>query len=219
MQTGLVFEKDIIIRVHLNYLLHLPKDYEQEEAKSWPLILFLHGAGEIGDNLEMLRVQALPKVIEQKDDFPFIVVSPQCPSGSSWHNEFIALDELMQEIIDNYKVDQSRLYLTGLSMGGFAAWDYAIVHPDWYAAVIPICGGTSYPYNLDLIKEVPIWVFHGAKDDIVPIEESQIAVDALLNVGGKVKFTVYPEAGHDAWTETYNNPEVFQWLLEQSKSL
>jgi predicted peptidase len=217
MQQSLEFNKDNIIHIHLNYLLHLPQNYSEENNKKWPLILFLHGAGEIGDNIEMVRVQALPRVIETKEDFPFIVVSPQCPTASSWHDEFTSLDELLQYTMEKYNVDDNRIYLTGLSMGGFAAWDYAVVHPDRFAAIIPICGGSSYPNFLYVIKDVPIWTFHGAKDDIVPIEESQIAVDSLRSFGGDVKFTVYPEAGHDAWTETYNNPEVFEWLLKQSK--
>jgi len=103
-------------------------------------------------------------------------------------------------------------------MGGFAAWDYTVVHPDLFAAVVPICGGSSYLDHLYLIKNAPIWAFHGAKDDIVPVKESQMAVDALKEVGGNAKLTIYPNAGHDSWTETYNNPEVFQWLLTHSKS-
>jgi predicted peptidase len=217
MQESLKFDKDIILHIHLNYLLHLPQGYSKENNKKWPLILFLHGAGEIGDNIEMLRVQALPRVIEAKEDFPFIVVSPQCPTGSSWHSEFTSLDELLQYTLESYNIDENRIYLTGLSMGGYAAWDYAVVHPDKFAAIIPICGGTSYPDYLYHIKDVPIWAFHGAKDDIVPIEESEIAVESLRSFDGNIKFTIYPEAGHDAWTETYNNPKVFEWLLEQSK--
>jgi predicted peptidase len=217
MQKSVSFKKDIVVHINLNYLLHLPQRYNKEEDKKWPLVLFLHGAGEIGDNLEILRVQALPKIIESREEFPSIVVSPQCPTGSSWHNEFNSLDELLDNILENYEVDSNRIYLTGLSMGGFASWDYAVIHPDLFAAVIPICGGTSYPDHLYLIKDVPVWAFHGAKDDIVPIEESQIAVDSLKNFGGDIRFTVYPNAGHDAWTETYNNSEVFEWLLKQCK--
>jgi predicted peptidase len=217
VQKSLNFKKDIVLHLNLNYLLHLPKDYKHGEEKKWPLLLFLHGAGEIGDNIEALRVQALPRFIEDKEEFPFIVLSPQCPLGSSWHNEFTALDELIQFALENYNIDTKRIYLTGLSMGGFAAWDYSVVHPDLFAAIIPICGGCSYPDYLHLIKEVPVWAFHGEKDDIVPIEESRIAVDILKNSGGNVKFTVYPEVGHDSWTETYSNTEIYDWLAKQSR--
>lgn len=217
MQKSLTFEKDIVLHIRLNYLLHLPKDYDASSSQSWPLILFLHGAGEIGENIEALRVQALPRVIEKREDFPAIVVSPQCPTDSTWHNEFTSLDELIQGMLETYRIDEDRIYLTGLSMGGFAAWDYMVVHPDLFAAVIPICGGTAYPNYLYTVKDVPVWAFHGAKDDIVPLEESEIAVEALRSFGGDVKFTIYPEAGHDAWTATYNNPGVFEWLLRQSK--
>lgn len=218
MQKIVTFEKDIVIHINLKYLLHLPKKYDEEKNKKWPLILFLHGAGEIGEDIERLRVQALPNFIENKEDFPFIVVSPQCPTGSSWHSEFDALDELLENILETYQVDTNKMYLTGVSMGGFATWDYAVLRPDLFAAAIPICGGSSYIDHLYLIKEVPAWAFHGEKDDIVPIEETKIAVDALRGFGGEVQFTAYPNVGHGAWIETYNDPKVFEWLLKQSKS-
>jgi predicted peptidase len=123
---------------------------------------------------------------------------------------------LLDDIIRTYRVDRDRVYLTGLSMGGFGTWDLAAAHPEKFAAIAPICGGGN-PQNAKKLARLPIWVFHGAKDPTVPIERSREMVEALKAAGANVKFTVYPEAQHDSWTETYNNPEFYQWLLEQKR--
>jgi predicted peptidase len=201
---------DRTIRVKLNYLLCLPKDYEQKP--SWPLVLFLHGAGERGDDLQAVKKHGPPKLIAQGRDFPFIVVAPQCPKNKWW--EPYELTALLDEIEEKYKVDKDRIYVTGISMGGFGTWSLAAYAPDRFAALAPICGGGD-PMTARRIAAIPIWVFHGAKDTAVSLERSEQMVEALKKKGGNVKFTVYPEAGHDCWTETYENPELYSWLLEQ----
>jgi len=198
--------------VKLNYLLYLPKDYAEKPA--WPLMLFLHGAGERGDNLEMVKMHGPPKLIAAGKQFPFIVVSPQCPKGL-WWNPF-ELATLLDEICEKYKVDQDRIYGTGLSMGGFGTWSLAAYQPKRFAAIMPICGGGE-PIVAKLFRTVPAWVFHGAKDSVVPVERAEQMVDALRKAGDTVKFTKYPEAGHDSWTATYANPEVYKWLLEHKR--
>ncbi|MGB9597984.1 MAG: prolyl oligopeptidase family serine peptidase, partial [Candidatus Poribacteria bacterium] len=127
------------------------------------------------------------------------------------------LNALLNDIIRKYSVDKNRIYLTGLSMGGFATWSFAIAHPERFAAIVPICGGGD-PEKVSAIKDIPVWVFHGAKDNVVKLEQSERMVNALKQVGGNVKFTVYPDAEHDSWTATYDNPELYEWLLQQSKS-
>lgn len=214
-QKGMIFKKEIIIRLELNYLLYLPEDYD--DNKKWPLILFLHGAGESGSDLEIVKRNGIPKLAGMGKGFNFIAVSPQCPEGSSWDSHFDALDLLLDEIQSDFSIDESRIYVTGLSMGGYGAWDLAIMFPDRFAAIIPICGGSTYPELIGRLKDLPIWAFHGAKDDIVPVEETKILVDILKEYGSSIKYTEYPDAGHDAWTETYNNPEVYEWLLSQRK--
>jgi len=201
------------VKVTMKYLLYLPKDYEQKPL--WPLVLYLHGSGERGDNQDLLKKNGLPKLIEAGKAFSFIVVSPQCPKGQEW--EASTLTTLLDEIEEKYKVDRDRIYLTGLSMGGFGAWTLAIHSPTRFAAVVPICGGGE-PDDADRIAHIPIWVFHGAKDPIVPIRESQEMVEALKKKGSNVKFTVYPEAKHNAWTQAYNTPELYAWLLQQKRS-
>ncbi len=173
-------------------------------------MLFLHGAGERGDDLELVKKHGPPKLIEAGQDFPFIVVSPQAPAEQWWSTVF--LDALLQEITATYRVDMDRVYATGLSMGGFGTWDLAMTFPDRFAAIAPICGGGN-AYSVCVIKDLPIWNFHGAKDPVVPLARSQEMVDALQRCSGDVRFTIYPDAGHDAWTETYDNPALYEWLL------
>ncbi|MEX1028252.1 MAG: prolyl oligopeptidase family serine peptidase [Candidatus Paceibacterota bacterium] len=201
------------VKVEMGYLLYLPKDYEEQE--SWPLLLFLHGSGERGDDLELVKVHGPPKLIAEGKDFPFIVVSPQCPKERRW--EPIELVALLDDISKKYKVDADRIYVTGLSMGGFGTWQLASFAPNRIAAIAPICGGGE-KYWVKQFAQLPVWAFHGAKDTGVPLERSQMMVDELKKNGGNPKLTIYPEAGHDSWTETYDNPELYTWLLEQKRS-
>jgi predicted peptidase len=204
---------DTQVKVQMDYLLYLPKDYDKQE--SWPLVLFLHGAGERGDDLELVKVHGPPKLIAEGKDFPFIVVSPQCPKERWW--EPIELTALLDQIVKTHKVDEDRICVTGLSMGGFGSWRLAAYTPHRFAAIAPICGGGE-TYWTRRFPHLPVWVFHGAKDTGVPLERSQEMVDALKKAGGEPKLTVYPEAGHDSWTETYNNPKFYEWLMEQERS-
>jgi predicted peptidase len=198
--------------VNLKYLLYLPKDYDQKP--SWPLMLFLHGAGERGDDIERVKKHGPPKLIEAGRELPFIVVSPQCPKDRWW--EPVELTALLDEIVEKYKVDRDRIYVTGISMGGFGTWSLAMSTPRRFAAVVPICGGGD-PIWARQLAGIPIWVFHGAKDPTVPLARSEQMVEALKKANGNVKFTVYPNALHDSWTETYENPELYTWLLEQKR--
>ncbi|MBZ0288568.1 MAG: prolyl oligopeptidase family serine peptidase, partial [Anaerolineae bacterium] len=190
----------------LDYLLYLPKDYGNSEAgaKLWPLILFLHGMGERGnggEELERVKKHGIARIVDEQPDFPFIAVSPQCPSTSWWAFETEALKALLDSILAKYAVDPDRVYLTGLSMGGYGAWALGIQHPDVFAAVAPICGGGE-PEKVCALKNVPVWAFHGDADMAVQISESVKMVEALQACGGDVKFTVYPGVEHDSWTQT-----------------
>jgi predicted peptidase len=200
------------VTIKLNYLIYLPKDYDKQN--SWPLLLFLHGSGERGDDLELVKVHGPPKLIGGGKQFPFIVVSPQCPKDQRW--QAVTLTALLDEIVENYKVDQDRIYVTGLSMGGFGTWALAAHTPNRFAAIVPICGGGETYWTRQL-THLPVWVFHGAKDGAVPLRRSEEMVEALKTNGGNVKLTVYPDAGHDSWTETYENPKLYEWLLEQKR--
>lgn len=199
-------------RVQMNYLIYLPEEYEERE--SWPLLLFLHGSGERGDDLERVKVHGPPKLIGQGKNFPFIVVSPQCPKNYRWQAAELAT--LLDQIEEDHNVDSDRVYVTGLSMGGFGTWALASFAPHRFAAIAPVCGGGETYWVRDL-THLPTWVFHGGKDQTVPVRRSQEMVDALEKKKGNVKLTVYPEADHDSWTETYDNPDFYRWLLEQKR--
>jgi len=214
-QQSRMFEKEITKTVSCNYLLFLPEDYGKKQQR-WPLMLFLHGAGERGSDLKKVKVHGPPKIVENRKDFPFILVSPQCPEGDWWTEKVEVLINLVDDIAAQYRVDKKRIYLTGLSMGGYGTWALASAYPERFAAIAPICGGGSRIMSLRL-KDIPIWVFHGGKDPVVPLEESEEMVNAIRKRGGDVKFTIYPDAGHDSWTESYNNQELYDWFLEHSK--
>lgn len=211
-QTAHNFEREVKLTLSANYLLYLPKDYSESD-KDFPLVLFLHGAGERGTDIEKVKTHGLPKLINQGKDFPFIVVSPQCPDNIFWNIDILIA--LLNDVVAKYRVDTNRIYVTGLSMGGHGTWELAMRQTNRFAAIAPVCGWADTSKACS-IAHIPIWVFHGAKDVVVPIAASEQMVDKLKSCGANVKFTVYPEANHDAWTETYNNEELYKWFLEQS---
>jgi predicted esterase len=220
------------------HLVYLPVGYEEQATKGrrdegmkgvetagasgsrtrYPLVLFLHGKGERGDNLVQIKESALPSRLEYdakfREQFPAIVVAPQCPANEWWSTDELAM--LLDEVQTRYRVDPDRLYVTGMSMGGYGTWALASAFPDRFAAIVPVCGGGDLA-EVDHLLHLPIWAFHGNKDDVVPIDESQKMVTALQSVGGDVRFTVYPDSGHDAWTDTYANPEVYTWLFSHKR--
>lgn len=209
--------------VSLDYLLYLPEEYKDEKNEKWPLILFLHGIGERGDNVEVVRNQGLPKYIEENGDFNFITICPQCPQNSFWTRETDNLYALIKNIVSKYNVDSSRIYITGLSMGGFGTWHMAETYPSLFAAAVPICGGTEpmigFPERIAKIKDLPVWAFHGSLDKVVPFQKTQELVEELHKVDGKIKFTLYFDGEHDVWTRTYNDKSLYKWLLEQKKMI
>jgi predicted peptidase len=208
----------------MDYLLFLPADYRGNSTNRWPLIFFLHGSGERGTNVWKTATHGPSKYIKSHPDFPFIFVSPQCANREYWDRE--PLIELLDDVTAKYRVDTNRIYLTGLSMGGFGAWELATAYPERFAAVAPICGGgrfisvllTGYDGRLKALQSLPVWAFHGAKDPVVPLAESERMVEMMKAAGCKeVEFTVYPGAQHDSWTETYSNPKLYEWFLEHRR--
>jgi predicted peptidase len=215
-QISCAYKKEGSYTAIHNYLLYLPENYEEKSDKKWPLILFLHGSGEQGDNVELLKKYGIPNIVESITDFQFIVVSPQCPNDTKWVFQTDALNEFLDYVLSNYNVDLDRVYLTGLSLGGHGTYKLAAEHPEKFAAIAPVCGH-QYLEGVDSIKTLPVWVFHGAKDTVINVKESEEMVDALKVLGCDVRFTVYPEAHHDSWTETYNNLELYNWFLNHKK--
>jgi len=197
-----------------NYQLYLPEGYQNDSIIRWPLMLFLHGSGESGEDISKVKMHGPPKLVDMGKKFPFIIVSPQSPVGNGWDIE--TLYQLLQHIKTKYRVNEKKVYCTGLSMGGFGTWALAMKYPDEFAAIAPICGGgdTSNAWKL---RNIPVWCFHGAKDDVVPSVGSENMVKATKRFNNKVRFTLYPDANHNSWDITYNNDSLYTWLLAQSK--
>ncbi|MEI8048625.1 MAG: prolyl oligopeptidase family serine peptidase [Bacteroidota bacterium] len=205
----------IVRRTSLNYLLWLPADYKKDKSKTFPVMIFLHGSGERGENLDLVKKNGPPSFVENRPDFPFILVSPQCPEGTWWEIE--DLQAMLEKILDKYRIDRSRIYLTGLSMGGFGTWSWACKYPDQFAAIAPVCGGGEAIFA-DELKNVPVWAFHGEADPVVPLKRSVEMVEAMNANGGSAKITIYPGVGHDSWINAYNDQELYKWLLSNKKS-
>lgn len=196
-----------------HHIVYAPQDPYVSE-KAWPLIIFLHGIGDRGNDLKLVVGQGLPRMLKNRKNFRFLTAAPQCPDKEYWIPSMI--DELIPVVAANYKIDEDRIYLTGISMGGYGVWMTAINYPDRFAAIAPICGGGE-PGLASAIRNVPVWTFHGAKDPVVPVSETEKMVKALQKAGGSAKFTLYPEGGHDAWTETYGNEALYEWFLSHNR--
>lgn len=205
-----------------------------EEGKKYPLVIFLHGAGERGDDNQVQLKHGMDKFASPavREKYPCYVIAPQCPAGEQWVNVPWSADkhknpekpsgamgrvfEVVDAYVKNLPVDADRIYITGLSMGGYGTWDAIARRPNFFAAAIPICGGGDSS-DVSAYKSLPIWAFHGDKDTAVKVERSRDMIAALKKAGGDPKYTEYPGVGHNSWTETYNNDDVIAWLFAQKR--
>ena len=195
--------------VTLRFWQFLPKAYNGK--KEFPLMLFLHGAGERGDKLEAVKKWGPPKLVGKRKDFPFVLISPQCPRGTWWKVD--ELYQLVNQVAGKLKIDRRRMYVTGLSMGGFGSWHLMARYPKLFAAGVPICGGGNALSAKNLV-DIPIWAFHGSADGVVKPELSKLMIEKIKEAGGKkAKLTIYPGVGHNSWSKAYANEEVYKWLL------
>lgn len=199
------------LQTEVQFAYQYPHGFMPE--KKYPVILFLHGAGSRGEDSQKLYSNPYFSCIEKHEDFPFISVAPLC-SENTWFDMFERLKAFVLQLVQLPFVDAGRVYLMGASMGGYATWQLAMSLPEIFAAIVPICGGGMY-WNAGRLINVPVWAFHGKKDATVLVQESINMVDAVNRCGGNAKLTIYPENGHNAWSDTYENPEVFEWLLQQ----
>jgi predicted peptidase len=205
------------------YLLYLPTNYppatSEAATSKWPLVLFLHGSGEREGPLSVVKKWGPPNFIDHGINFPFIIASPQCaPDPKSWDSpeEQKLLLALLDHLTNTFKVDTDRVYLTGLSMGGFGSWRLAADHPELFAAVVPVCGG-GHPADADKLKNLPIWAWHGEADPAVPVKRSIEMVDAIQKAGSTtIRLTTLAHIGHVSWQAAYASPEVWKWMSEQS---
>jgi predicted peptidase len=202
----------------LAYWLFLPSGYggPPPTHRKWPLLLFLHGAGERGDNLTLVKAHGPPRLVDERPDFPFVLASPQCPSDLWWDDDRLQaqLLRLIDTLVAELAIDERRICLTGLSMGGYGVWKLATLAPERFAALAPICGGGD-PEQAHKLTKLPIWAFHGALDEVVPQQETIAMIDALRAAGGSPRLTIYPDVAHHSWTPAYDTPELYEWLLAQ----
>lgn len=213
-------EQTIQQEVALNYLLALPEGYDEDPEAEWPLVIFLHGIGERGEDLEKVKSWGPAKRIEQGHTFPAIVVSPQCPPDGWWPHYTRELILLLDDLEATHRIDKDRIYITGLSMGGFGTWSLIAAIPDRIAAAVPVCGGTDLFSARTIGKNhVPVWAFHGEIDTVVPVEESLRATQTLRASGNRdARLTIYSGVGHNAWTPTYNDQNMWDWLFSKRLS-
>lgn len=196
------------------YLLYLPPAYAADPAAPWPLLVMLHGSGAVGRPMNSMSLAGPGLQIEQGRDFPAVVVSPQ---SDIYNWEPVALAAFIDDIANLYRIDRDRIYVTGMSMGGYGTWNLATTYPDRYAAIAPVCGGGN-PSVAHRLRDVPVWAFHGALDPTVPLARSQEMIDGIRAAGGEPRFTIYPAAGHDAWTPAYADDGLCAWMFAQNRS-
>jgi len=203
-----------------NFLFFLPQNESESINGKLPAILFLHGIGERGNDLQILKREGLPKILDGDKNFPFIVISPQCPLSTEWYytneDNIRSINIMLDDAIKRFPIDTTRIYITGLSMGGIGTWYFAINSPNRFAAMAPVAfrgdGWSPCP-----AIGIPAWGFHGALDNVIPLSSAQNIVDAFEACGGNITFTVYNDASHDCWTRTYNNSQLYSWFLNYKK--
>lgn len=228
-----LFEPREFVGAHgetLRYRLLKPSPYNAD--REYPLVIFLHGAGERGsDNKGQLK-HGMAEFCKTKwrEKYPCYVLAPQCPEGEKWvdvdwsapssdlpakaSKSMELLFELADTMVEDSAVNDNRIYITGLSMGGYGTWDAIARRPSFFAAAIPICGGGD-PKTAPRFARLPLWCFHGDQDRAVPVKRSREMIEALQEAGGSPKYTEYAGVGHDSWTQTYANAEVLEWLFTQ----
>ena len=209
--SGFLNKSMVVDGVTRHYVVYVPREYTPDKA--WPLVMFLHGAGERGDDgLKQSDVGIGRAIRFHPERFPCLVVMPQCPNDVWWDAVEGHIDTAMAAALDEYVIDPHRVYLTGLSMGGFGTWGYGAKHVDTFAALLPICGGGRQD-DAEALATVPIWAFHGGADTTVPPGASREMVAVVKKAGGDVKYTEYPEVGHNSWDQAYGDAKAIKWLL------
>lgn len=199
------------------YLLSTPENYDSK-TESLPLIVFLHGAGERGVDINEVKIHGIPKIFDKGNELRVITVSPQCDLDTTWNAQVDELKAFIDYIADEYNIDKNRISITGLSMGGFGTWAMGIAFPDYFSALAPVCGGNGMIWLAPLLKDIPIWAFHGTEDTVVLPSASIEMVEAVNNAGGKAQLTLYEGVAHDSWIQAYEQTDLIEWLINQVKA-
>ena len=207
-----ISEKNVTKNIKFNYLLYTPENWDK--SKKFPLLVFLHGAGERGDDIAFAGRYGPFKYAAEGKNYPFVMVAPQCKSNKYWGNYLESLDLFLDDIIEKYNIDEKRIYLTGLSMGGTGTWHWLMASPERFAAAAPVCG-TGICWYACRIAHKPIWVTHGTADTVVPYDESVRMIEFLKKSGGEPILTTLEGVGHNAWDYAYTD-ELTDWFLKHS---
>ncbi|NLR82908.1 prolyl oligopeptidase family serine peptidase [Chitinophaga eiseniae] len=209
-------QSNLKVKTKYNYVLFLPKGYS-EGSNRYPLVIYLHGGSQKGNDLNKVKAYGWPHLIDRGQEFGFIVAAPQCPEGKYWSTENW-FDSLYMDLISKYRIDSSRIYLTGISMGGYGTYITAMDHPNEFAAIIPLCGGCNDTDTIRIcdISRVPVWAFHGTADEKIPITETERVVNKLDQCNENIRFTRLEGIGHDLQF-IYERKDVFDWLLLKKK--
>ncbi len=208
-------ELETVTKENLKYYLYYPEHYFDSE-ETFGLLLFLHGGGESGRALEEIKDTGPPKMLAEGKQFPFLILAPQNSHAKKWWNTE-AVIQLLDSVTGMNRVDKNRIYISGLSRGGSAAWELATQYPDKFAAMAVVCGMTPLPYAHWIDQEMPIWVFHGDQDDVIDVEESDKMVAKLRDMGHDVRYTRYKGVGHNAWDRAYTTDSLYTWLANQKR--
>lgn len=202
-------------KADFNYLLYLPKNFDG--MAKFPLVIFLHGAGECGEDLNLLKCHSIPKICDKDADFPAVIVSPQCEAGKTWDSQTDRLYSFIQYIIREYAIDENAVSITGLSMGGFGVWQMIMDYPDLFSAAAPVCGG-GMSWRVPAILNLPIRIYHGENDSAVNCFYAKDMYNALKNHGAKnVELFLYPGIDHDVWNIVYEKTDAIDWLIKNRK--
>ena len=206
------FTTSLTVNKTLNYILHVPQKTKEKK----PLIVFLHGSGEKGNDLEKVKVHGPLKYLKDHTIDAY-VLAPQCPENEYWDAE--VLYRLILKIQKENNIDEKRIYLTGLSMGGWGAWNLAFAHPDMFAALVPIAGFVDRVPMIEncKIKDIPTRIFHGLLDDVVDVSYSTIIYKKLKPCSTDIQLTIFDDANHDSWSRVYDNKDIYDWMLQQKK--
>ncbi len=216
MTTNLQFNRNIVGKA-MPYRMYFPADYDTETDKKWPLLIFLHGAGERGTDLTAVYRHGPLREVEQGRDFPFLIAAPQLSGQEYWGGYIESLNAWLDDLLQTHAIDPDRVYLTGLSMGGTGTWLWAMASAKRFAAILPMCG-TGICWCAGNVTRLPIWTFHGSADEIIPVEESIHMVNRVNASGGNARLTICEGYTHDCWTETYAREDIYDWLLSHKRS-
>lgn len=204
------------------YQIFMPRGYATSGIQKWPLVIFLHGSGERGTDLELVKKNGPPKIVGAHPGSPFILVSPQLEQVENNRWDAAKLDALLADLRKTYRIDASRIYLTGLSLGGYGTWDWALKRPELFAAIVPVAANSeNKAADPCVLKDMPIWAFHGDQDDVVDPLQGFAIVKAVDACKGSVRprMTIYPQMTHGSWEPAYDDPAMWRWLLEQRRSV